>query len=570
MFYTFFKPHLLYLISKFFFYSCFIFSVLATAIAAETELKVPLTFQEEYKDLSTLPRIALIIGNSNYRHGVLENAKNDAEDFAKSLLGLGFKKENIILGIDLNKKHTRHMLRQFSNQLNKSASVGVFFYAGHGAQYQNEDYIIPINAEINTEDEINDEAIRVEDILEKMEEQGTDRLNIVILDACRNNPFPRNFKRSLGGTGLAGVEAPVGSLIAYATGKGMVASDGDGRNGLFTKHLLFNMRKPGLSLAEIFSRTRTGVMRESNNKQRPWEQTATTGNFFFTKSKFDNLVPLQTAYIEPTQKIILASTTDPTPKLIRSVQDEWTEPTTNMEFVWVANDPDCFMMGSPADESGRDFDEKIHRVCLENGFWMEKHEVTQAQWSIIMKNRLRARPSENTSVFHDTNNFPVENVSFNDIQQFINILNSQGDEKFRLPTEAEWEYAVRAGTTTPYYSGNCISDSQANSSSEFEYNYCGGKGGNPIEGTISVGSYEPNPFGLYDMSGNVWEWTCSSYDKNYTGQEERCANPNENSFRVIRGGGWNYAEKYLRSAARFRYNLNQRDPSVGFRLVRIK
>jgi len=548
-FYRSFFPHYL------FFYLMFLIST--------PSFSLPLDI--EYKDLSNLPRIALIIGNSDYKHGALENATHDANDFATALLNLGFKKENVMVGLNLNKKHTRHMLREFSEKLKKNASVGIFFYAGHGSQYLNEDYIIPINADISTEDEINDEAVKVDDILEKMEDVGKDRLNIVILDACRNNPFPRNFKRSLGGTGLAGVEAPIGSLIAYATGKGMVASDGGGRNGLFTKHLLLNMKKPGLGLSEIFSRTRTGVMRESKNKQRPWEQTATTGEFFFTQQNINNFPPLKVATIAPIDKMVIPKK----PSAIRKItQDDWVEPVTNMEFVWIPSSPSCFMMGSPTEELGRDLDEKQHRVCLENGFWMGKYEVTQTQWPVIMKNF--PNPSESSSVFYQTENFPVESVSWDDVQNFITKLNALADEKYRLPTEAEWEYAARANTKSPFYTGHCISDSQANSLSQYDYNYCGGKGGDPAEQPNAVGEFQPNAFGLYDMAGNVLEWTCSAYDKNYSGKEVECALPNGSHYRAVRGGSWSHLTKYLRSAARFRYNRDQRSSTTGFRLVRVK
>ena len=447
----------------------------------------------------------------------------------------------------------------------------MFFYAGHGVQYQNEDYIIPIGANIETEDEINDEAIKVEAILEKMEEQGENRLNIVILDACRNNPFPRSFKRGIGSKGLNGIEAPIGSLIAYATGKGMEASDGNERNGLYTKHLLENIQKPGISLAEVFIRTRTGVMRDSNNKQRPWEQTAITGNFFFLPAQQNNSKLPIVALVEPTSATTTTIMLDAIPSDIGSIasdQENWTDPVTKMEFRWISAEQECFMMGSPPDELGRDSDEKQHRSCIDKGFWIGKYEVTQAQWPIMMKNN--PKPSNNTSIFYKTDDFPVENISWHEAQQFIDHLNDQGTAKFRLPTEAEWEFAARAGTTTPFYTGNCITDLQANAFNQYNYNYCGAKGGKSLEATVKVGSYEPNPFGIHDMSGNVWEWTCSAYDKNYLGKEAVCASPTDNNFRVLRGGSWNYSSKYLRSAVRFRYNPDQKDHGVGFRLVRIE
>lgn len=547
-----------YILIKHLYCLVFIYLFSFTVLADFTEL--------EFKDLSDLPRKALIIGNSHYEHGILVNAEHDARDISESLLGLGFNPENIMLGIDLDKKSTRHMLREFSENLKQSAGVGLFFYAGHGAQYQNEDYIIPVNSQIETEDEINDEGIRVSDILEKMEDQSDDRLNIVILDACRNNPFPRDFKRSMGSTGLKGIEAPLGSLIAYATGKGMLASDGDNRNGLYTKHLLANMSKPGLSLAEIFIRTRAGVMKESGNKQRPWEETAVTGNFYFlpSQSKTPIRLPQKSTDIKIEKKSsasrLIATHNKPTTKTL------WTDPITNITFVWISAKPGCFMMGSPTGELGRDTDEKQHRSCINKGYWMGKYEVTQAQWKKVMGRN----PSKNTSFFSNTKNFPVENVSWIDAQQFIKKLNDQDLAQYRLPTEAEWEYAARAGTLTPFYTGACIAGSEANYQGEYAFNYCGAQTGRPLKKTSTVGRFTANAFGLHDMAGNIWEWTCSSYDKNYTGMEEKCASENDNNYRVLRGGSWNYSSKYLRSAVRFRYIPSQKDPAVGFRLVRVE
>lgn len=205
----------------------------------------------------------------------------------------------------------------------------------------------------------------------------------------------------------------------------------------------------------------------------------------------------------------------------------------------------CFLMGSPETESASSDDKRLHQVCVKN-FEIGKYELTQAQWQSVM--------GTNPSKFK-TPNRPVEQVSWYDVQKFLQKLNVKTGKNYRLPTEAEWEYAARAGTTTAFYAGNNITDKQAN----FNYKAAGK--------TTIVGSYPPNPWGLYDITGNVWEWTCSDYDENYTGNEIKCVN-NSRKPRVLRGGG--YGEEILddlRTASRFKMTPSYSSNSIGFRLV---
>jgi len=160
-------------------------------------------------DYSKLQRVALVIGNSRYAHGELANAVNDARDMTSALEGLGF---TVVAGYDLDKRGINKKIRDFGKRLEQSKGVGLFYYAGHGAQYRGRDYLIPIDADIEAEDEINDGAVDATGVLEKME-VANNRLNIVILDACRDNPFPRAFSRGGGGgwSGNLATNMPSGS-----------------------------------------------------------------------------------------------------------------------------------------------------------------------------------------------------------------------------------------------------------------------------------------------------------------------------------------------------------------------
>ena len=218
--------------------------------------------------------------------------------------------------------------------------------------------------------------------------------------------------------------------------------------------------------------------------------------------------------------------------------DIWIEPVTGMEFVWIPGG--CFMMGS---QSGEPCEMPVHNVCLD-GFWIGKYEVTQEQWIKIMR--------ENPSEFKKcVGNCPVENVSWYDCQAFIKKLGG----KFFLPTEAQWEYAARSGGRSEIYSGGNNVDRVAWYS------------GNTKIKTHPVGTKNPNGLGIYDMSGNVWEW-CQDWRGNYLSNEvKNPAGPSEGSHRVIRGGSCYSMPSWVRTTNRGRFYPEFRYLLTGFRLV---
>lgn len=235
-------------------------------------------------------KVALVIGNSHYKEAPLTNPVNDANDIATKLRNLNF---DVILIKDANKKEIRQAVRLFDQKLRKSGDVGLFYYAGHGMQVDGVNYLIPLNASIQQSYDVSEESVSANYILKAMESAGN-KLNIVILDACRNNPFARGWRSTTANGILARMDAPTGSIIAYATGPGDTAEDGDDSNGTYTKHLLKNMDTPGLSIEEVFKRVRIGVINETGKRQVPWETNSLTGNFYF----IDNVT-----IVAPTTKI---------------------------------------------------------------------------------------------------------------------------------------------------------------------------------------------------------------------------------------------------------------------------
>lgn len=222
-------------------------------------------------------RIALVIGNGAYPASPLKNPPNDATDMAKALSNVGFVVEH---GIDLTQRQMKAMIREFGQKL-KGGGQGLFYFAGHGVQLKGRNYLIPVDAEIASEADVEDQGVDANLVLSLMDEAGNG-LNVVILDACRNNPFARSFRSA--SNGLAQVDAPTGTLVAYSTAPGKVARDGTGRNGAYTTELLKHMSVPGLPIEEVMKRVRASLKQLTNGEQVPWESSSLVGDFYFNRS----------------------------------------------------------------------------------------------------------------------------------------------------------------------------------------------------------------------------------------------------------------------------------------------
>jgi tripartite-type tricarboxylate transporter receptor subunit TctC len=222
---------------------------------------------------ATEQRVALVIGNSAYSSGPLKNPVNDAADMADVLKKLGF---TVMLKKDADLQEMVESIEDFGNNL-KRGGVGLFYYAGHGVQTNNINYLLPVKARINKESDIRFQAVDAGRILAEME-NANNGLNIVILDACRDNPFGKSFRSATRGLAVV-ANAPTGTLISYSTGAGQVARDGDGRNSPYTKALLENIAKPGLTINDVFMNVRTKVKKETG--QVPWELSSLEGRFYF-------------------------------------------------------------------------------------------------------------------------------------------------------------------------------------------------------------------------------------------------------------------------------------------------
>lgn len=251
-----------------------------------------------------------------------------------------------------------------------------------------------------------------------------------------------------------------------------------------------------------------------------------------------------------------------------AVGKTWLEPSAGIEFVWIPKG--CFRMGSPAGEPGRDPDEQQRNVCVE-GFWLGKYEVTNAQYR-------KFRPEHQSGQYEgygfDGDSQPAVSVSWNDAAAFAEWLSKKSGNRFRLPSEEEWEYAARAGTHTAYFFGDdaaklCryanIADRSAKALPGFADAYDGCDDGYKV--TAPVGSFMPNRFGLHDMIGNAWEWTASLFGPGYISPEKRAEAKGVERWRVIKGGGWHLKPLHARSADRYGRAPEVKNIGLGFRVA---
>ncbi|MEN8200975.1 MAG: caspase family protein [Bacteroidota bacterium] len=220
-------------------------------------------------------RVALIIGNATYLSGPLNNTVNDARAMSMALESSGFEvllHENVT-----NQNEMKRAVREFGMKL-KTGGTALFYYSGHGMQVKGFNYLIPTQAVMNIEQEIEYEALDMGFVLAYME-SAKSAVNIVILDACRNNPFARSFRDTK--QGLSSMVAPTGTVIAYSTSPGSVASDGMEEYGLYTKALLTHMQRPGVKVEDVFKSVRAEVLDKSQGQQTPWESSSLVGDFYF-------------------------------------------------------------------------------------------------------------------------------------------------------------------------------------------------------------------------------------------------------------------------------------------------
>jgi formylglycine-generating enzyme required for sulfatase activity len=539
-----------------------------------------------------MTRLALVIGNAAYANSPLANPVNDARDMAAKLTSLGFV---VMKAENLKRRQIGPLLRSFASRIEPGDQV-VVFYAGHGLQVKGVNYFPAVDAEIQGEDDVALNSLNLNALMEKLDEAKAG-VKLFFLDACRNNPFSRSFRG--GNRGLAPIDiAPSGTLIHFATRPGSVAGDGSGRNGLYTEQMLKLIDSRDMAVESMLKRVAAAVERASDGAQEPWMEGSLKGDFYFNASSQQTAKDPGTGAGGNTAQSgagIAVSATPPRKPKPTDVPATPPAPVPSTSVATLARSSappaapgpsvkanpgkivkDCaicpelvtvpggsFVMGTPVGEKDRDSDEGPQHTVHLASFLLGRTEVTQGQWRAVMG----GNPSNFTDCGDDC---PVETVSWEDAQEYARKLSASTGKAYRLPTEAEWEYAARAGTATSFPWGPKGSHDQANYGRD---ECCEGliAGKDKWLNTAPVAQFPANAFGLYDMLGNVWEWVEDVHHRDYKGAPadgSAWTTGAERSQRVLRGGAWAFNSAYLRVGNRYKAALSDRVYFIGFRVAR--
>jgi len=578
-------------------------------------------------------RVALVIGNDAYK-GLpkLNNAVADARAMDKKLKELGFE---TIVRTNVGRTDMGRAISEFGRKIGTPETVGLVFYSGHGIQAFDRNWLIPVDANLESDDDLQTEAVDAQRILAAMDE-ARNPLNIVILDACRDNPLPKKGRSAARGLAVVSV-APRGSVIAYSASPNQKADDGNpGTNGVYTAELLKALDEPGLTVEQVLKRANGGVQRATGGRQVPWFNASIQGDFYFRPGAPGAVVTPAPAPVGPDAATVelafwdsvknstdvadfeeylrkypkgqfaglarnkvralkappqqTAAVTAPPPS--RDPQARPAQPavgTYDLQPGQVFRDcNDCpemvvipagsFVMGSTEDETSREkvpdeyakWEKPQHRVNVRS-FMLGKYEVTRGEYAAFVRETGRGdgdgcrywTGSWRNPGYGQDDRHPFACVSWDDAKAYTAWLSRKTGKGYRLASEAEWEYAARAGTTTARHWGDAVGQNNAN---------CDGCGSRWDEkSTAPVGSFRTNAFGLHDMIGNVWEWTEDCWNENYSGapadgsswQTGNCQR------RVLRGGSWISRPWNARSAGRNWILTGIRiNSDIGFRAAR--
>lgn len=527
--------------------------------------------------LTWAKRRALVVGANDYQHvRPLRNAVNDARDLGAKLVELDFD-TTIVENPDL--RELNMAVDRFVASI-EAGDVALFHFSGHGLQHDRENYLIPTDFTLRDPASLLYDSYSASKVHDRLTGAGAG-LAILLLDACRNN----GFDSSRGAGGLAAMSPAQGSFIAFATGPGSIADDNpDGRNGLFTSVLLETLDAPGLDMLEVFQRVREGVVGRSAGRQTPWTISSVLGRFYFSgEPSMPGGDPEQALEIAFWNSV--RGSDDP--RMIQTYLDRYpggafadlaraeltqraqpeagevrTNPRDGAEYAWIPAGE--FSMGCVEGDEACEADEEPRPVRIERGFWVARTETTVGAYKKAEQEAGRAMPPvagfaanpipfmPPLSVGHNPN-WEDDGRAMTQITWGDAVRYCRETAGGRLPTEQEWEYAARAGARTIYPHGDELTHDDANYG---QHNICCGpvrKGQDRWLFAGPVAAFAPNAWGLYDMAGNVWEWTASDLG--------------EGGKKTLRGGAWDSIAAHVRTSDRLGQSPEKVGGYYGFRCV---
>ena len=560
--------------------------------------------------LSGQPRYALVIGNGFYTQAAmrLSNTLNDAAVIAASLRRTGFQvteKNNLTLA------EMRGAIQEFSRQLPDDA-VGLFFFAGHGLQVSGRNFLLPVDyTDAKDEKDFLTTQLDLDGIIAAITRKSG--LTIIVLDTCRSNGLGLSLTFQTE-QGFSSPRTDTGGIyIAYSTAPGMTAYDGNGNNSPYSKALAQNLLMSPGRLEDIFIKTRIEVENETavypNGEQVPWENGSLNKIFYFTPDKLRSSLTVSSPNPESRPTLVKPGLPQGIKNLLKfsftvphldnrgiriglnnKTADYFLENLRIANLAMVEIPGGRFQMGTSSEEVEQVYQDALksndaadrevitaempqHAVNVP-GFFMSKTEITQGQWRAVMGN-----PPEIPEDLRG-DDLPVVNVTWKEANKFCDVLSGKTGRNYCLPTEAEWEYAARAGTETRFAYGDNINSNYVNFFALVPFGE--GLKGEFRRKTTAVGQMNaPNNFGIDDIYGNVSEWCADYWHSDYNGapsdggawndpakrQDEEGDDPA--LYRVIRGGSFESIGNNCRSAARRAMPATDdtRYSTLGFRVI---
>jgi formylglycine-generating enzyme required for sulfatase activity len=570
-------------------------------------------------------RIALLIGNKDYRPGVgaLTNPLNDARIVGEALRAIGFE----VLKPVQNARRADMLIaiHAFAQKLRDAGpdAVGFLYYSGHGIASAGENYLIPVDVEEPSTVQLSVQGVKQSEVLAILRGEASNAAHYLILDACRNT-----LQGARGGKGFIPVGQQSGVLVGFATEPGKTASDTGQGSGPYAAALAAELVKPDQSDLIMFHHVRVAVMEKTGGDQVPWTEdgiqrrervqfggagkpvqqpqsseaerawvaTRDTSDpalleAFISRFKDSFYADLARSRLKRLRDTKVASATPPAappPSARPSASCD------GIEIIVGENERRCFKpgagttehfkdcptcpemvvvpagtftMGSPVNEPNRENGEDQVRVTIPAPFAVGRFGATFDEWDACVADGgcNGYKPADHGL---GRGKHPVIDVNWDDAKGYAAWLSRKTGKTYRLLSEAEREYVTRAGTTTPFWWGSSIMPRQANF--DGNYTYAGGAKGEYRQKTVPVDSFEPNPWGLYQVHGNVYDWTEDCWNDSNIGNPGNgsARTTGDCSRRVLRGGSWFYYPQFLRAAYRdggtsyFRFNY------FGFRLAR--
>ena len=554
----------------------------------------------------SMPRVALVIGNGAYAQSPIEDSVSGARQVADVLRQGGF---TVLYLENARREEILQGLTKFAQGLERGGN-GLVFYSGHAVQYQGRNYLVAIDTKITGPNDVRRDTVDLDLFVDPLIVARTPG-SAIILDASRANPWQALLPG--GRRGLAEPEQVKSVSIVCSTSPGRIVSNVPGAAGAFAEWLVLMMKTPDISLDEVINRTRTAVARVNGRDQNVWQSGEVPSDLviistsapaaekpadafeagFWDSIKNSSSTTDYQAYLSayPNGQFALAArsklaqlhpkaaqapgayepATNPGQALAPAAPPAASSPAASPASATDLPIRDCsicpelvlipagtMMMGST---EGFAFEAPVHEVTIAKSFYMGRREITFDEWdACLSEGGCQYRPGDRN---RGRGLRPASDLDWSDAKAYVAWMSRKTSKTYRLPTEAEWEYAARAGTKTTYYWGNAIEKDHAN---------CAGCNSQPLNQTVPTGTFPPNAIGLLDMAGNAAEWVEDCWEDSY-----KAAPKDGSAFtkpdcreRVLRGGSFNNDQRFVRTAARFKYDSDVRYYTNGFRIVREK